>query len=500
MQSTAMPQIPAAPVPHPTRLTLLRAVRALRSNPITVFAEAAFEEQTLELDRPGKTLLVNDPQLIEHVLIGNASNYCKSVQQQRRLEPALGNGLLTAEGEDWRSTRRITSPLFSPRAVEGLFDDMQAASAAMCTRWSGLLDQPIDIAAEFQRLTYEIISRTVFSGALDAERVRIHASMALYFETIGRVDLGTIFNLPAWLSIVSRRRAKPALGLFRGVVDQVVARRIAHGANEPPDLLDRLMQAMDPACGVTLGPDAVSDNVLTFLAAGHETTGNALAWTLYLLALFPESERAVLEEIETVCADGPLSRDCLGQLVYTTAVVKEAMRLYPPAPFIGRQALGPDELDGKPVRIGTQIVISPWVVHRHRRLWRDPDRFSPDRFLPERADRIPRGAFIPFGLGPRICIGQGLAMQEIAVVLAAILPKFSFSLVRPQDVFPLARITLRPARGVTMTIYKREAPHQRERTLRNRDPRSVDDPRRASQFDNDRKRHRVAGKLSGFTG
>ena len=456
--------------------------------------------QTLELDRRGKTLLVSDPGLIEHVLIGNASNYCKSVQQQRRLEPALGNGLLTTEGEDWRSTRRITSPLFSPRAVEGLFEDMQAASVAMCARWSELLDQPIDIAAEFQRLTYEIISRTVFSGALDADRVRIHASMALYFETIGRVDLGTIFNLPAWLSFVARHRAKPALGLFRGVVDQVVASRIAHGANEPPDLLDRLMQAMDPACGVTLGGDAVADNVLTFLAAGHETTGNALAWTLYLLALFPESERAVLEEIQKVCADRPVSRDGLGQLVYTTAVVKEAMRLYPPAPFIGRQALGPDELDGKPVREGTQIVISPWVVHRHRRLWRDPDRFRPERFLPEHADGIPRGAFIPFGLGPRICIGQGLAMQEIAVVLATILPRFSFALVRPQEVFPLARITLRPVRGVTVTIHQREAPHQRKKTLRNRDPSSVDDPRRASQFDTDRKRQRVVGKLSGFTG
>ena len=381
MQSVAMPPIPAAPVPHPRRLTLLRAVRALRTNPITVFADAAFEEPTLELDRRGKTLLVSDPGLIEQVLIGNASNYCKSAQQQRRLEPALGNGLLTVEGEDWRNTRRITSPLFSPRAVEGLFEDMQAASVAMCARWSELLDQPIDIAAEFQRLTYEIISRTVFSGALDADRVRIHASMALYFETIGRVDLGTIFNLPAWLSFISRHRAKAALGLFRGVVDQVVASRIAHGANEPPDLLDRLMQAMDPACGVTLGSDAVADNVLTFLAAGQETTGNALAWTLYLLALFPELERAVLEEIQTVCADGHASRDCLGQLVYTTAVVKEAMRLYPPAPFIGRQALGPDELDGKPVREGTQIVISPWVVHRHRRLWRDSGSILP-RSLP----------------------------------------------------------------------------------------------------------------------
>jgi cytochrome P450 len=495
MQSVAMVPIPAAPVPHPKRLTLLRAVRALRTNPITVFAEAAFEEPTLELDRRGKTLLVSDPSLIEHVLIGNASNYCKSVQQQRRLEPALGNGLLTAEGEDWRSTRRIASPLFSPKAVEGLFEDMQAASAEMCARWSGLLDRPIDIAAEFQRLTYEIISRTVFSGALDADRVRIHASMALYFETIGRVDLGTIFNLPAWLSFVARHRAKPALGLFRGVVDQVVASRMANGANEPPDLLDRLMRAMDPASGTTLGPDAVADNVLTFLAAGHETTGNALAWTLYLLALFPEWERAVLEEIQTVCADGSVSRDCLGQLVYTTAVVKEAMRLYPPAPFIGRQALGEDALDGKPVREGTQIVIAPWVVHRHRRLWQDPDRFSPDRFLPEHADAIPRGAFIPFGLGPRICIGQGLAMQEIAVVLATILPKFSFALAHPQDVFPLARITLRPARGVTMTIHERP-----ERTPRIRDLSSAPAPKRASQFATGRKRQPVVGKLSGFTG
>ena len=447
---------PVAPLPPARRLGFFAAIRAMLANPITAFSEQAYEASFLEVRRWTGVMLVNDPKAIVHILVGNAENYGKSIQQQRRLRPGLGDGLLTAEGETWRATRRITSPLFNPRAVALLFDDMRLASEAMRERW---LERPepeaaLDLASEFHRLTYEIVSRTVFSGDLDQDRLLLQANMAVYFDSIGRISLSNMYNLPRWLPTPSARRGRPALGLFRSVVDRVVTGRVGLADREISDLLDRLMRTPDPETGKTLTAAAVSDNVLTFLAAGHETTANSLAWILYLLALFPQAEQAVADELAATFAGAAPTREGLDRLVFTRAVVSEAMRLYPPAPFIGRQALADDMLAGRKVKAGTQIVISPWILHRHRRLWEEPDAFRPERFLPASAPPE-RGAYIPFGLGPRICIGQGFAIQEIMAVLATIVPAFRFRLADPAAVFPRANITLRPINGVPMIVTPR---------------------------------------------
>jgi len=448
---------PSAPRPRAGRPGLVATIRALRTNPITAFPEEAYQAPILEIGRLRKLMLVNDPDEIEHVLVGNAANYRKSLQQQRRLRPALGDGLLTAEGAEWHGARRIAAPLFNPGAVALLAEDMLEAAAVMRDRWLDRFqpERPIDLAAEFQRLTYEIVSRTVFSGALDQDRARVHANMAIYFDTFGRIDLASLFNLPAWVPTQAALRARPALAVFRSIVDRIVAQRVADPEREASDLLDRLMRSPVPPTGKVMTPVAVADNVLTFLAAGHETTGNALAWILYLLALFPDTEARVTDELLSVLGDRPSSIDGLDKLVFARAVVNEALRLYPPAPFMGREALDSDDLAGCRIEKGTQVVISPWIVHRHRKLWDAPDDFRPERFMPPNDREIPRGAFIPFGLGPRICIGRGFAIQEILVVLATILPAFRFRLVEPQSVEPQARITLRPAGGMPMIVSER---------------------------------------------
>jgi cytochrome P450 len=450
---------PAAPQPHAKRLGALAAARALRNNPITAFARQAYEAPVLKVNFLQRLVMVNAPEAIEHVLVGNAANYRKSELQQRRLRAALGDGLLTAEGETWRKARRITAPLFSPKAIGLLFADMRQAAAAMRDRWldrdAAERSAPLDLAAEFQRLTYEIVSRSVFSGALDAQRAKVHANMAIYFESFGRIDLSSLLKLPTWLPTRSWWRSRPALGAFRTIVERVVAERVENEAREIDDLLERLMRAPDPKTGAVMEPEAVSDNVLTFLAAGHETTGNALSWALYLLALFPDAEARVVAELQQTFGDSDATRDRLEALVFTRAVVNEALRLYPPAPFIGREALGEDVLGGYPIARGEQILIAPWLVHRHRGLWEEPEDFRPERFLPPALDRIPRGAFIPFGLGPRVCIGQGFAVQEILTVLATVLPAFRFALAAPEAVFPLSRITLRVKGGLPMLVSPR---------------------------------------------
>ncbi len=448
---------PAAPRPPAERLGRLATIRAIRANPITAFPEEAYRARILRIGGVRQVLLVNDPNEIEHILVGNAANYRKSMQQQRRLRPALGDGLLTAEGAAWQSARRVSAPLFNPGAIALLFDDMMEAAAVMRDRW---LDRaaparPLDLSAEFQRLTYEIVSRTIFSGALDEDRVRVHANMAIYFDTFGRIDLASMFNLPAWIPTPATWRARPALAVFRSIVDRIIAQRVGDPDREVTDLLDRLMRSPVPGTGKYLTPAAVSDNVLTFLAAGHETTGNALAWILYLLALFPETEAAVTSELLAVVGERPSRHDVFDNLPLTRAVVNEALRLYPPAPFVGREALHDDELADRQIGPGTQILISPWIVHRHRQLWDDPDSFRPERFLPPADRDIHRGAFIPFGLGPRVCIGRGFAIQEILIVLATILPAFRFRLLNSTSIVPQARITLRPLGGMPMIVTPR---------------------------------------------
>lgn len=450
-------RLPAAPEVPERQPGLVGTIRALRSNPITAFPKEAYEKRALVLGRWRRTVLVNDPEEIEHVLVGNAANYRKSIQQQRRLKPALGDGLLTAEGAEWHAARRIAAPLFSPKAVAQLFDDMLETAAVMRDRWLDrrLPELPLDLAAEFQRLTYEIVSRTIFSGALDRDRARVHANMAIYFETLGRVDFASLLDLPSWIPTPAALRAQPALAVFRSIVERIVAERAGRADDEVHDLLDRLMRAPDPATGSLMTTGAVSDNVLTFLAAGHETTANALAWILYLLALYPDTEAAVVSELTSVVGERPSRAQPFDRLAFTRAVVNEALRLYPPAPFMGREALGRDDIAGHRIEKGTQILISPWILHRHRRLWDDPDSFRPERFMPPHDGDIPRGAFIPFGLGPRVCIGRAFAVQEILLVLATILPTFRFRLVDPDAVSPQTRITLRPAGGMSMIVTTR---------------------------------------------
>lgn len=453
------PTRPAAPVPPARRMGFLALWRTVRENPIATVPQPVYEKPAVWLGRWWKpSLFLNDPAGIERVLLGNAGNYRKSPQQQRRIQPALGDGLLTAEGETWRAGRRIAAPLFSPKAVAALNDDMIAAAEAMSARWRDeCAHGPLDLAAQFQRLTYEIVSRTVFSGALDAERVFVHAEMARYFDSIGRVDLAALLNLPPWIPSWSQWRARPGIAVFRAVIGKAVKDRLAARARGTAfdDLLERLSLARDPQTGAPMPDAVVTDNVLTFLAAGHETTGNALTWIVYLLTLFPETEADMLAELARELDGGPAPAGSLERLPFTRAVIEETMRLYPPAPFMGRQAIEADELAGEKVASGTEILIAPWVAHRHRLLWDEPDQFRPERFSPQRRGEIARGAYIPFGLGPRICIGMGFAMQEILAVLSIVLPRFRFALQEGADVVPRSRITLAPRDGMRMIVTPR---------------------------------------------
>jgi len=451
---------PPAPQPPQGRLGPLRLYRMLRRNAITAWRADAFEEPYIaDRNQLGGFVLLNEPDLIRQVLIDNAANYPKDRLQLEKLTPAVGNGLLTSDGADWRLQRRTVAPLFQPAGVASYLAPMAASVDAMLARWDGYAQSgaSVDIAREMTALTYDIISRTVFSHEIETSPEVMGDAITTYFDALGRIDLWDVLPLPRWLPRPAFIRARPALKIFRDEVGRLFERRrarVAAGEAVPDDLVTRLIAARDPETGAPLSDAVVHDNLVTFIGAGHETTANALAWTLFLLSEFPDADARVAAEAK--CTGGVPAAADLARLTGTRMILEEAMRLYPPVPFMSREAIGRDRLGDVEVVAGTRIIIAPWVLHRHRRLWPDAELFDPGRFSPARRAAIPRFAYLPFGAGARICVGAGFAMQEALLALTMMARRFRLSLADGAQVMPFARMTLRPMNGLPMRIEMRD--------------------------------------------
>ena len=445
---------PPAPVPPPGALGPIALYRALRRNAITAWRAEAYEDSyVVGRNRLGGFVLLNDPDLIRHVLIDNAANYPKDDLQLEKLTPAVGRGLLTSEEESWRLQRRTVAPLFQPAGVASYLAAMAISVNEMLARWDREAGATVDVAREMTALTYDIISRTVFGNEIETSPDVMGAAITTYFEALGRIDLWDVLPLPRWLPRPAFIKARPAQKIFRDEVLRLFERRrarIAAGESVPDDLVTRLIAARDPETGAPLSDAVVHDNLVTFIGAGHETTANALTWTLFLLSQFPDADARVAAE----ATDAP-DAEALAQLTDTRMILEEAMRLYPPVPFMSRQARSRDQIGEVTVGAGTRIIIAPWVLHRHRKLWPDADMFMPERFAPENRGRIPRFAYLPFGAGPRICVGMTFAMQEALLALTMIARRFRLTLAEGAEVMPFARMTLRPLHGLPMRVERR---------------------------------------------
>jgi len=444
---------PAAPVPHNRSLSTLGVLREISRNPIAAFGMGAYTQPYVYARSWVQDfLMVNDPDGVKRVLLDNWSNYAKSLQFQRLTRPALGNGLVNAEGASWRFQRRTIAPMFQPRHLAEFSPVMAEAADEMLEEWSALPDgAEIDAADAMMHLTYEIISRTLFSRGVTMQYGKMARALALYLETQGRISVLRTIGMPDWIPTWNDLRARGPLAYFRGELSKLIAERRSRLGNAPQsaphDLLTLLLSTRDPEGGTLFGEAEVFDNVMTFVFAGHETTANALAWTLYLLALHPDWDGRLAEE-----ANAESAHD---KMALTRMVLEESMRLYPPAPIVSRDSIGPDNVGGIEIRANTSVMISPWVLHRHRLLWKDADYFDPQRFAPGRRESIHRFAYIPFGAGPRVCIGMGFALQEATIILSAILRRFRLELVPGQTIEPHARLTLRPRYGLKMRVWKR---------------------------------------------
>jgi len=455
---TAIAFRPAAPFPLEKPLGLFARIATLRRNPIEIWTKAHYERPVM-VGRTvfGHRAVVSDPQGVRRVLLDQVANYRKDDLQLRILRPGLGNGLLTADGEDWRAQRRSLAPLFTPRQVSAFAEAMAAATRAGVERLAQRDAQPFDLAHEMARLTLEILEHTLFSSGLGRDTSEFQLAVSRYFDTIGRINLLDLIGMPAFLPRFGQRGSRAVLEWFGKAVEDIIGARrtlIATGAAPPRDILTLLLQAQDPETGRGMPEEDLRANIVTFIGAGHETTANALTWTFYLLSQDPDWRARVEAEADAELGTGPM--DTLAdRMPVTRAVLEEALRLYPPAAILTRTAIADDEIGGKKIRAGTLVTVSPFLLHRHQTLWERPDQFDPTRFLPANRDRIDRFAYIPFGAGPRVCIGMGFALQEAIIMLAHLTRAFRFDLMPGHVVKPVQRITLRPQGGMPMTMLRR---------------------------------------------
>lgn len=453
---------PPAPTPQQGRLGLLQLLATLKRNPLECWSEEFFEQPVARVKLPfADALLLHEPAAIKHVLVDNARNYRKDPIQRRILATGLGDGLLSVEGERWEIQRRTLAPLFARRTVAAFTEAMLEAADRLAERWQRRgREGPIDVAAELTLLTLNVLALTIFSDGIGGDFEEFRAAMNAYFGAIGRIDAFDLLGVPSFVPRPGRSALRRTMAYFEGVIDQVieVRRRLdaSSEADAPQDLLTLLQRALDPSTGKPMSIAEVRSNILTFLSAGHETTANTLAWSVFLVSQSPYWWARVREE-----ADLELRGDhhgLLERLVVTRAVVEEALRLYPPIAALSRMPEQADATGSVSIAPRTLIVIAPYILHRHRRLWDCADLFDPTRFLEPAKGKIPRFAYLPFGAGPRTCIGSSFALQEAIIVLATLVHRFDMQLSPDANVWPMQKITLRPALGLPMQITPRVVP------------------------------------------
>ena len=430
---------------------------ALRRDPLGVFLDAARRFGDIAHLRVGPLhgLLLNDPDHIRQVLQDNARNYHKSPLYDK-VKVAVGEGLLTSEGSHWLRQRRMAQPAFHRQRISGLTAVMAEAAQELAARWQATAAQaaPIDVADEMMAVTQRIVLRTLLGGGIGVLGGELGRAWSLVNQHIGESfwSLGLTDRWPTPKNLRFRR----ALAVLDAAVQQIIdARRRTDG--ESDDLLSMMMSARDEDTGQAMTDRQLRDEVMTLLLAGHETTSLALAWTWYLLSQHAHARRRMEEELDQVLDGRVPSFGDLGSLPYTRMVIEEAMRLYPPAWGISRVAVASDGIGGYQLPAGWLVFVVPFVMHRHPRYWENPDRFDPERFTADRSAVRPKFVYLPFGAGPRQCIGNQFATIEAHLVLATLAQRYRLETIAGHRVVPWPLVTLRPRHGIRMRVHSRRS-------------------------------------------
>jgi cytochrome P450 len=452
--STQFAFVPVKVAPGADKPSMVGFMRAMVSNPVGSFPPAAYREPITLLKMPGTTIaFVSDPDLLEEILVRRVADFPKSQVDDRVLRPAFGDSLLTAHGEAWRWKRRLAAPYFAPTALARSVPDMVAPFQALAETWrAGDAGAIRDVMPAMTSATFQVISRALFSKQEGVDFAAISQAISAYLAPISWVIVLASLKIPAWVPHPGRGRIRRACHRMRSFVGELVSARRNSGS-ALDDICGDLMRARDPETQRPLDDRDLVDMLLTLIAAGHETSANGLTWALYCLAEQPRLQDELAAEVARVAGTRPIEAADLAALKTVEAFIKETMRLLPPVPLLARQNLKAETLGGHALRAGTLLFIPVYAIHRHERLWRDPDQFDLSRFQGESAKRIPRTAYMPFGAGPRVCVGASFAMMEMVAGLATLLQSLRFSTVSGARHEPVHRITLRPKGGLPLRMF-----------------------------------------------
>jgi hypothetical protein len=454
---------PPAPVPRTIPPSRLEIIKVMFRNPLELWGLPSYSLPYMQVKFFGQlTTIANHPGLIKHVLVDNAANYAMQPIRQMVLRPILRDGLLTAEGDVWKRSRKAMAPVFTPRHARGFAGQMLRKSEEFAERY----EKPardggeVNIATGMTELTFEILAETLFSGNIATGTEGFADKVDGLLHNMGRIDPMDLLLAPAWVPRVTRIPGRKALAAFRAIVSETMDGRKAEmgrGENVPDDFLTLLLKLEGPD-GLT--HDEIEDNILTFIGAGHETTARALAWTIYCVAESPHFRALMEEEIDSVIAEGAEPVEWLEKMPHVRAAFEEGLRLYPPAPSINRAPLEDDrwtDENGRTITLpkGESVLVMPWTLHRHNLYWEKPRHFMPERFLPENRDKIGRFQYLPFGAGPRVCIGATFALQEAVIALAVLMKRYRFDVTANTKPWPVQRLTTQPLNGIALKVSAR---------------------------------------------
>lgn len=428
---------------------VLKSWQMMRENVLNIIPEAATHEKVLSGRTAKRWHMIMDPDTIQKVLLERVEDYPKSTVTKNLLRPAIGDSLFIAEGAHWRWQRRASAPVFSHRNVSALGPVMTAAAERSAARIATAGPRAVNMLDEMVAATFDVIAEVTFSDDGSFDRSAVHHAIEAYISEAGKISLLDVLGAPDWVPRPGRASSSAQMSTMKTDADAAIEARISRGPSDIPDLLDLLLEGQDPKSGRKMTTAELRDNLLTFIVAGHETTALTLAWSLYLCAFDPTVQETARAEVRRALGGRAATAQDVPNLPYIRQIIDEALRLYPPAGVVSRTAQKADVLCGAKIEPEDTVMIPIYALGRHHLLWDNPDTFDPDRFADRKA--IKRYAYLPFGDGPRICIGASFAVQEAVIILATLLARFDFRPVYGRDPKPVMILTLRPEGGVWLT-------------------------------------------------
>ncbi len=446
--------LPPKPIPRPDRVSLWRYMQLFRADILSAQPQRLYHAWMAEFRTLFfRSYMINDPALIARVLTEAPDDFPKSNRIREGLAPLLGNSVFVTNGQEWKRQRRIIDPAFEGGRLRDTFPAMLAAGQAAVAR---LAAGDVEIESQTSHLAADVIFRALFSIPIENETAwAVFSEFKTYQRSQPLLNLAALLPLPQWLPRPHRAATRASAAKIRALITALTvtrAKEIAAGG-APDDLATKIMTTADPVTGARFEPDEMVDQVAIFFLAGHETSASALAWGLYLLALYPDIQDAVAAE-GVALGDEPAFSD-LSKLRLTRDVFRETLRLYPPVPMMVRENTKAETFRARLLRRGAQIVISPWHLHRHSRLWANPDAFDPSRWQDATSKPSQRDAYLPFSSGPRVCTGAGFAMVEGVLLLALLARAFRFVPIAGRTPVPVAHLTVRGQDGIWLSIAPR---------------------------------------------